>query len=346
MNKYNKKNYKSINEAKNFFRDDAWEFFKKQNNLPVSMTRANFEKFYKDDNLIEKWGAFRHYYTSAAFTKTYGETAAKLLGDANEIIQFGSIKSFPSLTEYNAGNKPLDRRMDIKNNAAGRELAKNTMNDIDLLSEAYYTLTRNPDVVLNQNIYNEDPYNDNFIMNAIWKAADLAYYEREQKKHAKDNILNGQIIYNKPLSLKERLMRAREEKLARYTQRLAESPEKIAQMQANHVSLEELKAPQEAKKQKVRDIVKGKVQFDENADLSGYVNKKSNDNRIFTQEDLDEMIEAEKKENAQAIMYQKQTIGVPTREQAKKAVEKGGMVHVRAYTRADGTKVRSHYRSR
>ena len=45
-------------------------------------------------------------------------------------------------------------------------------------------------------------------------------------------------------------------------------------------------------------------------------------------------------------MYQKQTIGVPTREQAQKVVSKGGMVHVRAYTRADGTKVRSHYRSR
>ena len=162
----------------------------------------------------------------------------------------------------------------------------------------------------------------------------------------KGNLLQGNVEYNEPQSLKDRLTLAREDKLARYTQRLAESPEKIAQMQANHVSLEELKAPQEAKKQKVRDIVEGKVQFDENADLSGYVNQKSNDNKIFTQEDIDEMTEQEKKENAQAIMYQKQTIGVPTREQAQKVVSKGGMVHVRAYTRADGTKVRSHYRSR
>ena len=56
--------------------------------------------------------------------------------------------------------------------------------------------------------------------------------------------------------------------------------------------------------------------------------------------------EEEKEANKDAIIYQEQTIGVPTRKQAEKVAQKGGMVHVSAYTRADGTKVRSYYRSR
>ena len=58
------------------------------------------------------------------------------------------------------------------------------------------------------------------------------------------------------------------------------------------------------------------------------------------------MTTQEREKNKEAIIYQKQTIGVPTRKQAQRAVEKGWMVHVSAYTRSDGTKVRSYYRSR
>lgn len=58
------------------------------------------------------------------------------------------------------------------------------------------------------------------------------------------------------------------------------------------------------------------------------------------------MSDEDKQKNKAAIFYQKQTIGVPTEEQAKKAVSKGGMVFVNGYTRSDGTKVKSYYRSR
>ena len=260
--------------------------------------------------------SFRHAWGSAYLALKYNDLISNASTSAYEFME----RSYQPQEE---------KEMDVWNNKIGREIAKE-------LNKEYKDIDKT---------FNWQSIEDLIAVKALEKIEnnELITTTTDSKN---SNLLQGYVEYNKPLSLKERLMRAREEKLARYTQRLAESPEKIAQMQANHVSLEELKAPQEAKKQKVRDIVKGKVQFDENADLSGYVNKKSNDNRIFTQEDLDEMTEAEKKENAQAIMYQKQTIGVPTREQAKKAVEKGGMVHVRAYTRADGTKVRSHYRSR
>ena len=259
---------------------------------------------------------FRHAWGSAYLALKYNDLISNAATSAYEFM----VHSYQPQEE---------KEMDIWNNKIGREIAKE-------LSKEYKDIDKT---------FNRQSIEDLIAVKALEKIEnnELMTSTANLKK---GNLLQGNVEYNEPQSLKDRLTLAREDKLARYTQRLAESPEKIAQMQANHVSLEELKAPQEARKQKVRDIVEGKVKFDENADLSGYVNQKSNDNKIFTQEDIDEMTEQEKKENAQAIMYQKQTIGVPTREQAQKVVSKGGMVHVRAYTRADGTKVRSHYRSR
>lgn len=147
-------------------------------------------------------------------------------------------------------------------------------------------------------------------------------------------------------SLKEKLLEEREAKLAFYTSRLAEDPKKVQEREEKHVTLEELKSPQEAKKQKVRDIVEGKVEFDEKRDIASYENKKLGSNKIFTQEEIDSMPEEEKHKNKSAIFYQKQTIGIPTEEQAKKTVTKGGMVFVNGYTRSDGTEVKSYYRSR
>lgn len=259
---------------------------------------------------------FRHAWGSAYLALKYNDLISNAATSAYEFME-------------HSYQPQEEKEMDIWNNKIGREIAKE-------LSKEYKDIDKT---------FNRQSIEDLIAVKALEKIEnnELMTSTANLKK---GNLLQGYIEYNEPLSLKDRLTLAREDKLARYTQRLAESPEKIAQMQANLVSLEELKAPQEARKQKVRDIVEGKVKFDENADLSGYVNQKSNDNKIFTQEDIDEMTEQEKKENAQAIMYQKQTIGVPTREQAQKVVSKGGMVHVRAYTRADGTKVRSHYRSR
>ena len=259
---------------------------------------------------------FRHAWGSAYLALKYNDLISNAATSAYEFME-------------HSYQPQEEKEMDIWNNKIGREIAKE-------LSKEYKDIDKT---------FNRQSIEDLIAVKALEKIEnnELMTSTANLKK---GNLLQGYVEYNEPLSLKDRLTLAREDKLARYTQRLAESPEKIAQMQANHVSLEELKAPQEARKQKVRDIVEGKVKFDENVDLSGYVNQKSNDNKIFTQEDIDEMTEQEKKENAQAIMYQKQTIGVPTREQAQKVVSKGGMVHVRAYTRADGTKVRSHYRSR
>ena len=259
---------------------------------------------------------FRHAWGSAYLALKYNDLISNAATSAYEFME-------------HSYQPQEEKEMDIWNNKIGREIAKE-------LSKEYKDIDKT---------FNWQSVEDLIAVKALEKIEnnELMTSTADLKK---GNLLQGYVEYNEPLSLKDRLTLAREDKLARYTQRLAESPEKIAQMQANHVSLEELKAPQEARKQKVRDIVEGKVKFDENADLSGYVNQKSNDNKIFTQEDIDEMSEQEKKENAQAIMYQKQTIGVPTREQAQKVVSKGGMVHVRAYTRADGTKVKSHYRSR
>ncbi len=259
---------------------------------------------------------FRHAWGSAYLALKYNDLISNAATSAYEFME-------------HSYQPQEEKEMDIWNNKIGREIAKELSKEYKNIDKTF-TWQSIEDLIAVKAL---EKIENNELMTST---ADLK----------KGNLLQGYVEYNEPLSLKDRLTLAREDKLARYTQRLAESPEKIAQMQANHVSLEELKAPQEARKQKVRDIVEGKVKFDENADLSGYVNQKSNDNKIFTQEDIDEMTEQEKKENAQAIMYQKQTIGVPTREQAQKVVSKGGMVHVRTYTRADGTKVRSHYRSR
>ena len=259
---------------------------------------------------------FRHAWGSAYLALKYNDLISNAATSAYEFME-------------HSYQPQEEKEMDIWNNKIGREIAKELSKEYKDIDKTF-TWQSIEDLIAVKAL---EKIENNELMTST---ADLK----------KGNLLQGYVEYNEPLSLKDRLTLAREDKLARYTQRLAESPEKIAQMQANHVSLEELKAPQEARKQKVRDIVEGKVKFDENADLSGYVNQKSNDNKIFTQEDIDEMTEQEKKENAQAIMYQKQTIGVPTREQAQKVVSKGGMVHVRAYTRADGTKVKSHYRSR
>ena len=340
----NKKN-NPINplEAKDYYMYEAWEYFKKKENLPETLSLSSFNSKWKDKNLVEKWGAFRHTYTSAAFTQKYGRAMAKVFGDANELIQLGTVrKTQKKSTEYSPGNEPQDRRMDLKNNQAGRDIAQSSSPE-NLLDTVYEQLGKNKNIILNQYENNDEPYND-FLPgnNLIWYLADKGY----ENKESINKVLQGIVEYTDPLSLKEKLQRFRDEKIAKYTQRLAEAPEKVAQREAKHVTLEELKAPQEARKQKIRNIIEGKVEFDENADLSGYQNKKSKNNQIFTAEDIEEMTPQEREKNKEAIIYQKQTIGVPTRKQAQRAVEKGGMVHVSAYTRSDGTKVRSYYRSR
>lgn len=80
--------------------------------------------------------------------------------------------------------------------------------------------------------------------------------------------------------------------------------------------------------------------------ISGYVNHFTKSERIFTKEEIENMPYKKQKELKDAINYQKEKIGIPTKELAKKAVESGGMVHVKEYIRADGIKVQSYYRAR
>lgn len=77
-----------------------------------------------------------------------------------------------------------------------------------------------------------------------------------------------------------------------------------------------------------------------------YKNPELENNKIFTQEDIDSMNDSQKSHNLKAIRYQEKTIGIPTKKQADKTVAKGDLVFVESYTRADGTKVRSYYRKR
>ena len=86
--------------------------------------------------------------------------------------------------------------------------------------------------------------------------------------------------------------------------------------------------------------------FDEKALENGYSNKESGSNKIYTREDIVGMSSEEFEQNKKAIDYQKKTIGVPTKEEAQKAVSSGGMVYVNSYTRGDGTQVNSYYRAR
>lgn len=80
--------------------------------------------------------------------------------------------------------------------------------------------------------------------------------------------------------------------------------------------------------------------------LSGYVNHFTKSERIFTKEEIENMPYKKQRELKDAINYQKEKIGIPTKEMADKAVKSGGMVHVKEYIRADGIKVHSYYRAR
>lgn len=255
MNNYIENKKKQLEQEKNQYMEEAWENFKKREKLPLSTDRLYFELNTKTQNIGDRWGAYKHTYTSAAFTKKYGRIKAKLLGDTNELIQLGVIKSIPSDKKYSPGNEPQDRRMDLKNNAVGRKIAERN-SGLNLLDEVYHALDHDPDIVLNQYINNDKPYNDTPVMNAVWKLADKGY----ENKDKVNNVLKGGIEYvknitNTPKSLKEKLLRLREEKLAKYTQRLAETPEKKAELEAKHTSLKDLKKPQQNRVNRVHDMI-------------------------------------------------------------------------------------------
>lgn len=79
------------------------------------------------------------------------------------------------------------------------------------------------------------------------------------------------------------------------------------------------------------------------ANLREFFNKISNNNRIFTREDIGNMSSNEFRENEKAIDYQLANLGVPTNSDMALSDD---VVYVHSYTRDDGTKVKAHYRSK
>ncbi len=77
--------------------------------------------------------------------------------------------------------------------------------------------------------------------------------------------------------------------------------------------------------------------------LKDFFNKISNNNRIFTAEDIGEMSGNEYQQNEKAIFHQLKNLGIPRRNQLNGNPD---VVYVNSYTKADGTQVKAHYRSK
>ena len=86
-----------------------------------------------------------------------------------------------------------------------------------------------------------------------------------------------------------------------------------------------------------------KPQSQQRKDFSGWKNPFNNDNRIFTRESIGEMSDNEFESNEKAIGAQLNKIGIPTNNEMQNSF---GAVYVAPYTRADGVRVKGHYRSR
>ena len=79
------------------------------------------------------------------------------------------------------------------------------------------------------------------------------------------------------------------------------------------------------------------------ANLKDFFNKVSNNNKIFTAEDIGEMSGNEYQQNEKAIFHQLKNLGIPRQSQLSGNPD---VIYVHSYTKADGTQVKAHYRSR
>ena len=80
-----------------------------------------------------------------------------------------------------------------------------------------------------------------------------------------------------------------------------------------------------------------------NQTLKEFYNPVSDDNRIFTRDEIGKMSLEEFQKNEDAIMYQYENLGVPYERQLK---NNSDVVFVHEYRREDGTIVKAHYRSK
>lgn len=79
------------------------------------------------------------------------------------------------------------------------------------------------------------------------------------------------------------------------------------------------------------------------ASLRNFINAITNDNRIYTAEDIGSMTNKEFMANEKAIDYQMANLGIPRESDLAGNPD---VVYVHGYTRDDGTEVRAHYRSK
>ena len=79
------------------------------------------------------------------------------------------------------------------------------------------------------------------------------------------------------------------------------------------------------------------------ANLKNFFNTISNNNKIYTAEDIGKMSAEEFMTNEKAIDYQMENLGIPRESDLSGNPD---VVYVHAYTRDDGTEVRAHYRSK
>ena len=79
------------------------------------------------------------------------------------------------------------------------------------------------------------------------------------------------------------------------------------------------------------------------ASLRYFINAITNDNRIYTAEDIGSMSGKEFRANEKAIDYQMNNLGIPRESDLAGSPD---VVYVHAYTKEDGTEVKAHYRSK
>ena len=83
--------------------------------------------------------------------------------------------------------------------------------------------------------------------------------------------------------------------------------------------------------------------FRQSVDLTGWKNPINGDNRIYTAEDIGEMSHKEFGKLERIIDAQMNSIGIPRKKDL--GLFSGGSIYIAPYTRADGIKVRGHYRA-
>lgn len=204
-------------------------------------------------------------------------------------------------------------------------------NTDDIINNFYTTQSSVPNSILKINLKNKNTL----------KNIDKTFIANELENTSGKNIFD--------------LAKAQKAKIEYYENRIYESMLKKKENQqaaSSQINGQTLKDILNTQKQKLADF-RNKIYMESSLAKkftgkipADYKNPETDNNKIYTQEEIDALNDSQKSHLSKAIRYQEKTIGIPTKQQAQKMVAKGGMVFVDSYTRSDGTKVKSYYRSR